>query len=117
MYSGLITKAEMNFVDCSYMKIMFEYGIVGIGLLIFGYLKLFNIEEVKKDNILILVLLNINLHSFLDPQFLALPFNIFLIMLCYVIFSKKEEKVMKQADQVNGELLSLDEIHKEEIKI
>lgn len=29
------------------MKIMFEYGIVGIGLLIFGYLKLFNIEEVK----------------------------------------------------------------------
>lgn len=117
MYSGLITKAEMNFVDCSYMKIMFEYGIVGIGLLIFGYLKLFNIEEVKNDNILILVLLNINLHSFLDPQFLALPFNIFLIMLCYVIFSKKEEKVMKQADQVNGELLSLNEIHKEEIKM
>ena len=42
---------------------------------------------------------------------------LFLIMLCYVIFSKKEEKVMKQADEVNGELLSLDEIHKGDIVV
>lgn len=117
MYSGLITKAEMNFVDCSYMKIMFEYGIIGIGLLIYGYLKLFNRKEVKNDLILILVLLNINLHSFLDPQFFALPFNIFLIMLCYSIFSEKEEKVMKQEEEVKGELLSLEDIHKEEINM
>ena len=39
VYSGIATKAEMNFVDCSYMKIMFEYWIIGILMLIIGYLK------------------------------------------------------------------------------
>ena len=80
VYSGIATKAEMNFVDCSYMKIMFEYGIIGILMLIIGYLKLFKDKRVKEDISLVILILIINFHSFLDPQFFVLPFNIFLLL-------------------------------------
>ena len=98
VYSGIATKAEMNFVDCSYMKIMFEYGIIGILMLIIGYLKLFKDKRVKEDISLVILILIINFHSFLDPQFFVLPFNIFLLILNYVIFMEKKEEKMEKGE-------------------
>lgn len=118
VYSGIATKAEMNFVDCSYMKIMFEYGIIGILMLIIGYLKLFKDKRVKEDISLVILILIINFHSFLDPQFFVLPFNIFLLILNYVIFmEKKEEKMEKEETNIKEKNLTLEEIHKEEINM
>ena len=89
----------MNFVDCSYMKIMFEYGIIGILMLIIGYLKLFKDKRVKEDISLVILILIINFHSFLDPQFFVLPFNIFLLILNYVIFMEQRRKNGKRRNK------------------
>lgn len=92
IYLGKAKKVEMNFVDCSYLKVMFEYGIAGITLLLTGYWKLINKKNIYNNKILLLSIIVIAIHSIFDPQLLALPMNIFLLLINSVLFEKNIKK-------------------------
>ena len=52
-----------------------------------------NNKKIKNEKALLFIIIVIAIHSLLDPQFLVLPVNIFLLLLSKVIFDEKMENI------------------------
>ena len=76
---------EYNYVDCSYVKILLDYGIVMLLLAIIGYMFAAN-EELKKGNrYFCMALLFANLYAMIEPRYIETGLNPFVWCLSALI--------------------------------
>ena len=85
---------DYNYIDSSYLNILFNYGII-ILIYIFYYLnKLFEYAFLKDDNLLVFILLVSCIYCFFDSWLMGINTNTFLFLICVIekeMFFKKEE--------------------------
>lgn len=78
-------------VDCSYLFLYFNYGIVATFILLFGYSLLIN-ETIKRKNLIVFCILFIYfIHSFTEPYLIDFKYNPYCLLLgtFYFHFDKK----------------------------
>lgn len=90
IYEGKYKESEFFFVDNSYLNILYNYGIIFLILVNFAYFYLINKLSKEKEDFLILVLLLIIMHSFIDPQLVKIIYNIFILQFVNLIFDNEK---------------------------
>ncbi|MCD8020655.1 MAG: hypothetical protein LUF92_14075 [Clostridiales bacterium] len=71
-----------NYVDCSYMKILLDYGLLVLLFAVIGY-TLAVYQACRKNNIyLCLALSMVAVYSLIEPRLLEFGFNPFVLCLC-----------------------------------
>ncbi len=89
-------EVEYNFVDISYIRILFDYGVVGSIAILIGYCKTIRDYALKKDAITILVIVVMLLWCFVEPFIFNIGKNVFVIFLAqYMDCCKVEIKPVK----------------------
>ena len=81
-----------NYVDSSYMQILFSYGIIVLMILLIGYHFLGREIVMAKDWYFGLVIVLGAIHSTFDPQFLWIQYNIFILALGYLLLPDRIER-------------------------
>lgn len=106
-----LDQANYNFVDCSYIKILIEYGWVGLILVLsmLFYVAKKHGAQNKKISIFISIIL---LHSILDPHLFSIVFNVFLLLFVSYFFDESQIK----NSQFN-QCMTQQEIQSEELKM
>lgn len=82
--------SQYNFVDCSYINVLLNYGLIFTVCLIAGFTKLMKVALSSHNHRLILVLFAIALRSVIEPQLIDVRFNTFILLIlpAYIHFSK-----------------------------
>ena len=83
------------YVDCSYIQVLLQYGLVIFALIILGFTSLIKKEIAESENITVWCLIIVALHSITDPQLLNLAYNPFLLMLP-LIFVRRDDRKNKR---------------------
>lgn len=105
-YGGLghtISKlqGEYNFVDCSYVKILLDYGSIFFIIMLTGYAIVSYRAIKKKDRYLCLCILFMCIYSIIEPRIIEFGFNPFVLSLS-VLFGKNildsDEKCLKRLE-------------------
>ena len=75
-----------NFVDCAYLKILFDYGIIATALILSGYT--FTMRKALKENnvITVTVLSIVLIWAFVEPILFVKGINVFVLLLCPLFF-------------------------------
>lgn len=81
-----------NYVDSSYMQILFSYGIIVLMILLIGYHFLGREIVMAKDWYFGLAIVLGAIHSTFDPQFLWMQYNIFILALGYLLLPDRIER-------------------------
>ena len=76
---------EYNHVDCSYVKILLDNGIVMLALAIIGYMFVANEELIKGNRYFCIALLFANLYAIIEPRYIETGFNPFVWCLSSLI--------------------------------
>ncbi len=104
IYEGKNKESEFFYVDNSYINILYNYGIIVLILVNYGYYYLIKKEEKKEntDNLLIAILFLIIMHSFIDPQLVKIAYNIFILLFVKVIVDDNQIKFkLKRKKEIN----------------
>lgn len=72
---------EYNFVDCSYVKILLDYGIIFFIIMIFGYMLVAKRAIEKNDCYMCMCLLFMCIYSMIEPRIIEFGFNPFVLTL------------------------------------
>lgn len=95
---GYITNAlkeEYNFVDCSYVKVLLDYGMIFLLIMLSGY-ALVSYRAIKeKDRFLCICILFMCIYSIIEPRIIEFGFNPFVLSLC-VLFRKNTTDTMEE---------------------
>ena len=84
-YTFMEMEGEYNYVDCSYVKILLDNGIIMLALAVLGYMFAAN-EELKNGNRYFCVaLLFANVYSMIESRYITLGFNPFVWCLSSLI--------------------------------
>lgn len=86
-----------NFVDCSYLNIAINYGLIILILLCVGFVFIGRSAIKKNEKNICLVLLFLAIHSMTDPQLIELGYHPFLLMFG-IFFSSSLKNSIKQRD-------------------
>lgn len=101
VYEGTAKKNEYNYVDCSYLNILYQYGLIILVLVIYAFNRLANKAVKDKDYYLQYILILLAVHSFINPQLLLISYNLFLLLLVNIILPLKEEVVVIETKEKN----------------
>lgn len=72
--------SSYNFIDCSYIRFLFDYGYIGYTLIFFGYL-IIVLKILNQKNIYLLIIIGIILMtSFMELRLIQLEINPFLLL-------------------------------------
>lgn len=80
---------DYMYVDNSYLKIMFEYGIVGICLILIGYSFAIKKAVKDKDGVLVFSLIICCVHATISPSLVGYGENMFLYTLSYFLIKNQ----------------------------
>ena len=72
---------EYNFVDCSYVKILLDYGVIFFIIMIFGYMLVSKRAIEKKDCYMCMCILFMCIYSMIEPRIIEFGFNPFVLTL------------------------------------
>lgn len=74
-----------NYVDCSYVKIMLDYGIIFLLVVIIGY-TIASVKALKEnDKFLLIALSFIAIYSIIEPRLIEIGFNSFVLVLVVLV--------------------------------
>lgn len=76
-----------NYVDSSYLNILFNYGLVMLIFILVGYYVIAK-KNISKNIYYTLMIAFLSLHSMFDPQLIAIMYNPAILLLGYVIFDR-----------------------------
>lgn len=94
-YTTSALKEEYNFVDCSYVKVLLDYGIIFFVVMLSGY-ALVSYRAIKqKDRFLCICILFMCIYSIIEPRIIEFGFNPFVLSLC-VLFRKNTTDTMEE---------------------
>lgn len=82
--------SQIWFVDCSYLRLMFNDGILLATIILFGLCICLNKNYKEKNTIFIIILLMYLIHSIIEPQLLRFAYSPFIVVLSFLFH--KEEK-------------------------
>lgn len=80
----LDSELQYNYIDSSYLNIMFNYGIIVLLFVMLGYYVLGK-RNISNDIYYSILILIITLHSMFDPQLIEIMYNPSILLLGYVI--------------------------------
>lgn len=115
IYEGTQVKKDNNYVDNSYLNLLYQYGVFVLILILIGYYLVSKKAIQKKDPYLLYILIMIAFHSFIDPQLMLISYNIFLLLFVEVLIEPIHRE--KETTSSKQEFMSLKEIQKEQIKM
>lgn len=81
-----------NYVDSSYLNILFNYGVVLLSVIIVGYYFLAKMN-ISKNIYYTAMILCISLHSMFDPQLIAIMYNPAILFLGYLVTGENVQKI------------------------
>lgn len=94
-YTTSALKEEYNFVDCSYVKVLLDYGIIFFVIMLSGY-ALVSYRAIKeKDRFLCTCILFMCIYSIIEPRIIEFGFNPFVLSLC-VLFRKNTTDTIEE---------------------
>lgn len=100
-YGGLVdttvTGGRYNFVDCSYGKVLLDYGIIFFILVLIGYAFMYHVAAKKKDYTLIIAITIVLVVSIMEPRLISIEMNPFLLLLGWFFCHSNERKKAVQA--------------------
>lgn len=116
IYSGVNTAQEFNYVDISYLNILYNFGVIALIIILYAFYKTVN-SQIKNDNIYICCFISIiAIHSFVDPQLFQIVYNIFILLFVDLIITP--QKINKeQVEELDDKFMTLEEIHNEELEM
>lgn len=94
-YTTSALKEEYNFVDCSYVKVLLDYGIIFFVIMLSGY-ALVSYRAIKeKDRFLCNCILFMCIYSIIEPRIIEFGFNPFVLSLC-VLFRRNTTDTIEE---------------------
>lgn len=72
---------EYNYVDCSYVKILLDYGVIFFVIMIFGYMLVAKRAIEKNDRYMCMCILFMCIYSMIEPRIIEFGFNPFVLTL------------------------------------
>lgn len=94
----LDSELQYNYIDSSYLNIMFNYGIIVLLFVMLGYYILGK-RNISNDIYYSILILIITLHSMFDPQLIEIMYNPSILLLGYVI---TKSSYMDSAREINN---------------
>ncbi len=94
----LDSELQYNYIDSSYLNILFNYGIIVLLFVMLGYY-VFGKKNLSNDIYYSLLILIITLHSMFDPQLIEIMYNPSILLLGYVI---TKSSYMDSAREINN---------------
>ena len=96
------------YVDSSYIQILIQYGILVFIYIVTLFTILMRHFQYRKNNIILLCLIMIAIHSITEPQLLNLAYNPFLLGLGYAIKKWRETmRIIKRRTLKNNRIVEL----------
>lgn len=86
---------KYNYIDNSYLNIMFNYGIVNLLLSIIAYVYMIKKSIDKKDYYLIFVIMICLINAMIEPYLIYYNFNLFIFVVAQCFFKKTNKKEIK----------------------
>jgi hypothetical protein len=87
-YTKKVLEATYNFVDCSYIKLLLDYGIIFYGMILCGYSWCASEALKQGDRYLAMAILLICCYSIIEPRLIEFGFNPFVLALSALIVNK-----------------------------
>lgn len=112
--NGEYDSKQLNYVDNGYLNIMYNYGIIMLVLIIYGFYK---IAKKENDTYLCCFIIILAIHSFVTPQLLQIVYNIFILLFVELIITPASPKENEDDENITQKKMTLEEIHSEEIKM
>ena len=98
-YTMTVLEGEYNHVDCTYVKILLDHGIVMLATAIAGYMLAAN-EELKKGNrFFCTALLFANLYAMIEPRYINISLNPFVWCLSSLIGTEVQLVITKRKNK------------------
>lgn len=94
----LDSELQYNYIDSSYLNILFNYGIIVLLFIMLGYYVLGE-KNISNDIYYSILILIITLHSMFDPQLIEIMYNPSILLLGYVI---TKSRYMDSAREINN---------------
>jgi len=100
--------SQYNYVDCSYIKIMFDFGIILLIIILCGYV-LAAIKAVKEDEkYLCMAIIMVAIYSIIEPRLIQVGYNPFLVLIAAIFGcsgSKQSNKLKEILNRVVKKIL------------
>lgn len=97
---------EYNYVDSSYIRIIFDYGVIGMISILYMYIKSLNKHINEKNYYLYIVLVFILIWSFIEPYIFSVGRNIFIIT-CSFILNEHIDILNKEKGKESNSILEI----------
>ena len=81
-----------NYVDCSYVRILLDYGVIFFVIVIIGFSLAARKAKQENDKYLLLSLAFVAMYSIIEPRLLEIGFNNFVLVLVSLIPKKRKYK-------------------------
>ena len=91
--NGLPTAGIYNYVDCAYIKMMLDYGVILLIAYLVASLVICKKMEKKNQLVVLVILSSIALHGMIDDLILKLHFNTFLLLFAELIPKINRERM------------------------
>ena len=92
--NGLKASGVYNYVDCAYIRILLDYGVISF-VLFMGVVLRFMYEMKKNNHVIMMIIFSIMaIHNMIDDTAIMLQFNTCLLFLGYLIPSKYPQEML-----------------------
>ena len=90
-FTDSVLLSEYNFVDCSYMKNIFDFGLIYTLIILLAYIVLLKSFYENHDMHGILIIFTIMIICIFEPRLIQLEFNAFIILLSPILMGNNNE--------------------------
>ena len=87
----------------SYIRIIFDYGIIGTAFVLYSYIKSLNYCIKNNENILLICLTIILMWSFIEPMIFYTGRNLFILFIGEIIANNENKKLFIKKGNIDGE--------------
>lgn len=101
IYSGEYLQSQFNYVDISYLNILYNYGVIALIIILYAFYKMTKIQIKNNNEYLCCFIAIIAVHSFIDPQLFQIVYNIFILLFVdLIVNSKKKGKNLEKEEVI-----------------
>jgi len=94
---NMFSELTYNYVDSSYLNILFRFGIIILLLILVGYY-IVGSKNLSRNTYYTMMIVFLSLHSMFDPQLIDIMYNPAILFLGYVIYNEDEIKKVISMD-------------------
>lgn len=87
-------KMEYNYVDISYARVLFDYGIIAEILILYAYTKILSINYKQKNYWMCIILFFVLIWAFVEPYIVYMGKNIFVLTFGIIINNGRKIKLL-----------------------